>query len=397
MISTGLNNGSDVADAVHHHHGPRYVLSTKTKQVLEWKEGDGMKTNRRVMINNNNNNNNNTLSIPTIIHNELVRNEPSPHLPFNRLFPMMCQHCHHRPPLFMMMVMQPKDNEVSVQSQQEPQQLYCCNYVIGLDEPFIRIDRSMTPVSKEEHEIQLSIPRMTRTKTTMKDLEIPPHYNPHVLAVNTTRIESGHSLLVVVSANDHSLKTVHNTTTSTTTTSLDYVECAGELRLRPIVHHHHHQCVNIPLLECIVHSLPSDNNNTKCIVCELLLSLLYDEQQQQPQQQHCWKQSHFEPPQQPQQPQPQPQQQPQPQPQPQQQPQQQHVKTIMFFEIVSINLQTSFFAFPDIQVLENWNRFGMDGFSLYRCNAWEMKGRRERCLKDQKEEHDDDDEQQLEQ
>jgi hypothetical protein len=42
----------------------------------------------------------------------------------------------------------------------------------------------------------------------------------------------------------------------------------------------------------------------------------------------------------------------------------------------TINLQTSFFAFPTEETLSAWcDRFGIDGFAMYRCNDWEDRGR----------------------
>jgi len=134
----------------------------------------------------------------------------------------------------------------SEQNFDEHQRLYCCNYAIGYNEDFIRIDPVLTRVSSEE----------------MDD---------GTMLIHSTRIESGHSVLCP---------------------DIDYVECAGEVRLKYIGMN------------------PSQNSH--------------------------------------------------------------------LFEVMSLNLQTSFFAFPDDRVLVAWNRFGVDGYKLYRTNYWENKGRSER-------------------
>eukprot|EP01080_Neovahlkampfia_damariscottae_P011661 gene11661-4898_t len=48
-----------------------------------------------------------------------------------------------------------------------------------------------------------------------------------------------------------------------------------------------------------------------------------------------------------------------------------------FIEILSINLQTSVYDYPDLVVLENLERLGIEK-SMYKTNSWEEKGRKKK-------------------
>ncbi|KAG2393989.1 hypothetical protein C9374_003753 [Naegleria lovaniensis] len=311
---------------------PRYVISTKTKQVLDWNET--MKSECATTIPKEYC----TRTFATLFPTNMIDNNNN-----NSTTQSQQQQWNKTTPLFMTcgdLLDIPndddddnhKDENFSKQTTLPP--LFCCNYVIGLNEPFIRIDRSLTRVSNEEREIS----RMEFLSNAYDSFENHHSYsmienNMSMIdwfLVNTTRIESGHSLLVQcdlgggitgggITGGGYGYGTTggreDDQSRSSLTSSphhhhLEYVECAGEIRLRPV-----------------------KNNNYYCTVeqCHDLL------------QHEC-----------------------------------SIAESFLFFEIVSINLQTSFFAFPDVKVLENWKRFGIDGFSLYRPNPWEMKGRMER-------------------
>lgn len=47
-------------------------------------------------------------------------------------------------------------------------------------------------------------------------------------------------------------------------------------------------------------------------------------------------------------------------------------------QVVSCNLQTSYYAFPENDALQAWQAHGIDGLAKYRTNYWEKKGRLER-------------------